>query len=210
MGRWLLALFLMSCTSQQPEPAKGGPLWLWGETATQDAVRATDTELTLRARYGAANVTRERINVGEGETAPGVVLFARDSTRRLQVQFVDTNALREPIRATATGRRSNWILYPGASIGTTLAELEQLNGRAFRLLGLGWDYSGTVVSWNGGTLGKVWADEASAERRVIVRLAPTDNADRTLVARVLGDHEYPSAAMRTLNPHVYEMAVRPR
>jgi hypothetical protein len=210
MGRWPLALFLMSCTSQQPEPAKGGHLWLWGETATQDAVRAADTEFTLRARYGAANVTRERINLGEGETAPGVVLFARDSTRRLQVQFVDTNALREPIRATVTGRRSNWILYPGASIGTTLAELEQLNGREFRLLGLGWDYSGTVVSWNGGTLGKVWTDEGSAERRVIVRLAQMDNADQTLVARVLGDHEYSSAAMRTLNPRVYEIVVRPR
>ena len=39
------------------------------------------------------------------------------------------------------------------TLGTRLGRLTQLNGRPFTLSGFGWDYAGTVISWNGGRLG---------------------------------------------------------
>jgi hypothetical protein len=35
---------------------------------------------------------------------------------------------------------------------SALRQLRKLNGKPFVLLGIGWDYSGTVVSWEGGKL----------------------------------------------------------
>jgi hypothetical protein len=115
------------------------------------------------------------------------------------VRWLDSSR-REPrsIRVLGTA----WKTDDGIRLGTTLKELEQLNGRPFTLAGFGWDYSGTVYGWNGGELG------ARLERpgRVLLRLAPQPNADD---GAVLGEGGFPSndPAMQALNPTVYDIIV---
>lgn len=162
------------------------------------------TTLTdLRRIYGDANVRVEEVDVGEGETAPGATVYPDDSLRRVQVAFRDS-AGTVPRFVTIRGDTSTWHTEAGVTLGTRLARLAQLNGRPFALLGFGWDYAGTVVSWNGG---RISGDSAGG--RFIVRLRPTLTgpvAD-SLQRDVLGDREYSSdrPAMRQLEPAVYEL-----
>lgn len=206
-------IFLIACslTWQACRPSSTDTLWLLGPEAADDGVHATDSERSLRDRYGDAAVTRERVQLGEGQTAPGVILFADDSTRRLEIQFEDTIGLTQPIRATVKEPASGWTLYPGVTIGTRLDALERFNGGPFVLTGLGWDYAGTVLDWSNGKLATLWPRSPSGAQSVFIRLNRGPTATEADLARGLqGDRELSSTAMRELNPHVYEISVRPR
>ena len=167
-------------------------------------ITRTTTLADLRRIYGDARVRVEEVDVGEGETAPGATVFPDDSLQRVQVAFRDS-AGTVPRFVTIRGDTSAWHTESGVTLGTRLARLSQLNGRSFVLLGFGWDYAGTVVSWNGGRL----AAGDSSGARFIVRLAPTATgpAADSLQQEVIGDREYPSdhPAMAGLEPAVYEL-----
>jgi hypothetical protein len=59
------------------------------------------TEQSLIEAYGDEAVEWGRIELGEGETVPGTILFRADSTRRLEIFWQDTVA-----RASRLARRS--------------------------------------------------------------------------------------------------------
>ena len=167
------------------------------------SITRTTTLADLRRVYGDANVRAEEVEIGEGETAPGATVFPDDSLSRVQVAFGDSAG--SPLRfVTIRGDTSAWHTDAGVTLGTRLARLNQLNGRPFVLLGFGWDYAGTVVSWNGGRLAI-----DSALGRFILRLQPTVTgpAADSLTADVLGDREYASdrPAMLRLEPAVREL-----
>jgi len=160
------------------------------------------TEADLARAYGAANVGQATIDMGEGETAPGTVLFPADSLRRVHVLWKDSEGRRFPDVAIFRGYRSRWIFPESVSLGTRLSDLERRNGRPFRLLGFGWDMEGLVTSWAGGRLDK------ALSREVKLYLAP-DSLGRAIpeYAEAEGDSEYSSdaPAMRRLNPTVYQI-----
>ena len=166
-------------------------------------ITRTTTLADLRNIYGAQNVRAEPIEAGEGETAPGATIFPDDSLRQVRVAFRDSSGT-APRFVVIHGDSSLWHTDRGVTLGTRLARLTALNGRPFVLLGFGWDYGGTVASWNGGSL----APDSGAGR-FIVRLHPTRTgplAD-SLSRDVLGDREYASdrPAMAALEPAVGEM-----
>jgi hypothetical protein len=195
------------------DSGRADTLRLLASNPADDAVRATDTEATLRARYGADNIAPERIHLGEGETVPGTVLFPSDSSRRLTVTWADTIARTRPTRATVGSRRSRWVVIPGVSIGTSLSELERLNGKPFKLFGFSWDYAGTVSSWEGGRLDSLWRGGPENNVRVWLRLSPDSAGYASSHSReVAGDRVFSSSlpAMRALNPRVYALFIEPR
>jgi hypothetical protein len=166
-------------------------------------IAAQSSEAELRERFGAGAIKPTRIELGEGETAPGTLLFPTDSLRRAEIVWQDTVARRNPARIVLRGTRSRWQVGPGISLNTSLNELEQLNGKPFTLAGFGWDYAGVVISWNGGALDsalagiKLYLDPGSAQ----YESAP--------YSQVLGDHEYSSAlpAMQQLSPKVWTIFI---
>lgn len=156
----------------------------------------------LRRIYGASNVQPAEIAIGEGETVPGAIVFPGDSMRRVEVAWHDSTA-QVPRFVAVRGGRSAWHTDAGITLGSSLARLAELNGHPFVLLGFGWDYAGTVVSWQGGTLGM----RDSSHTRFVVRLQPSAGGAVALQENVLGDREYHSndAGMAALAPAVYEM-----
>lgn len=88
--------------------------------------------------------------------------------------------------------------------------MEAINGRPFQLTGFGWDYAGTVVSWEGGHM-----EASPATRcRIMARFSPAasfgDHPDLSQAAsQVLGSSSYSSEhpAMQLLNPTVYELLI---
>lgn len=161
------------------------------------------SEADLRRRYGAASVSSTRIQIGEGETEPGTVLYPNDTLRRAEVLWQDTLARRRPARAILRGSRSRWQMPHGISLGTTLQELERLNGRPFTLAGFGWDYAGVITDWKNGAL-----DSALAGMKLYLDPGPAQYQSATY-SQVLGDRDYSSAlpAMQQLNPRVTQIFI---
>ena len=167
------------------------------------AVDTASSEGQLVLAYGADAVRTERLQLGEGETAPGTVLFPTDSMRRLEIQWADTSARARPVRLVLRGPASLWRLPDGITLGTRLRDLETRNGRAFSLAGFGWDYGGAIIDWAGGAL-------AGELPGVMLYLDPgPDQYETPAYREVLGDREYASdmPAMQSLNPGVYQIYV---
>lgn len=161
------------------------------------------SELDLARAYRATNLRDSSITLGEGETAPGTLLFPDDPQRRLEIIWSDPGARRAPRRAILRGERSRWMLPGDLSLGTSLADLERANGRAFRLAGFGWDFSGAVTSWNGGALDSLLPG-------VRLYLEPRiEHRAGAAYRRLQGDREFESGNpdMRALDPRVYQIFV---
>ena len=156
------------------------------------------SEAELRQRYGPTVVESTRIDIGEGETMAGAVLYPADRLRRAEIVWQDSVNRRRPARLILRGDRTLWQLNRGISLGTNLQELERLNGRSFILAGFGWDYAGVVTDWKGGALDsslagiKLYLDPGSAQY------------ESKPYSQVLGDQDYSSSLppMQQLNPRV--------
>jgi hypothetical protein len=164
---------------------------------------ATTSEADLRRHYGPSVVESTRIELGEGETAPGTVIYPADSLRRAEIIWQDTLARRRPARVILQGNQSKWQVSRGISLGTSLQELEQLNGKPFTLAGFGWDYAGVVTDWNGGAL-----DSVLAPVKLYLDPGPAQY-ESAPYSQVLGDRDYSSAlpAMQQLSPRVTQIFV---
>jgi hypothetical protein len=195
----VVAVGILGCASPRPPE----PDWLVAPGEGAGRIQRASTEAMLVTAYGSDMVRRVRIELGEGETAPGTVLFPSDSPRRLEILWHDTVARARPARLVLRGAASRWQLPGGVSLGTSLRELERRNGRPFILAGFGWDYGGVILDWEGGALAsrlsgvKLYLDPGPAQR------GTTD------YEQVLGDRDYSSSArsMQVLDPRVYQIFV---
>jgi hypothetical protein len=170
---------------------------------TIGALKDMTSEAALHERYGPGAVTRARIELGEGETTPGTVLFSGDSMRMAEIVWSDTLTLSRPARLILRGSRSQWVVGPGVSLGTSLRELERINGRPFTLAGFGWDYAGVVTAWNGGAL-----DTALTGVKLYLDPGPSQY-ESAPYSQVLGDRDYSSSLppMQQLDPRVTQIFV---
>lgn len=188
-------------------------LWLLAATPARDAIHASDTEADLIRRYGAANVRRDSINLGEGFYERGTVLFPNDPLRRLEVTWRDTLRLTRPslarVQEYVRTPRSRWVVFPGISLGICLPEVERINGGPFTLFGFAFDGAGTVHGWEKGRLDTLWKSDP-AEKRVWVRFDPT--VAGPLPREISGDKLISSTlpAMRAARPCIREIGVVPR
>ncbi len=170
-------------------------------------ITSKSSESDLRKAYGNENVAEVEVSLGEGSTEKGTMLFPNDPRKRLQILWKDKNKKRNPERVEWTGDSSLWQTKSGIKLGSRLKEIEKWNGKPFKLAGFGWDYEGTVTSWEGGAL----QAETSQGGRLIVRLREPPNSKATPKERnsVQGDKAFSSSnpVMQILNPHVYQLVL---
>jgi len=208
LGSLVIALSVTACGG--PSPAEKTPIeraafedWKIEPRIRVGGLNRFGSELDLARAYGAQSLRDSSISLGEGETAPGTLLFPDDPQRRLEIIWSDPGAKRAPRRAVLRGERSRWMLPGDISLGTTLADLEKTNGRPFRLTGFGWDYAGGVTSWEGGAL-----DSLLPGVRLYLEPRIEDRAGGAY-RRVQGDREFDSnnADLRALEPRIYQIFV---
>ena len=179
--------------------------WRIAVAGADGTVGASTTHAELGRRFAGA-IADTMVHMGEGQFAPGTVVHGTDPLRRLEVVWHDAERTR-PWRMQAAGDSTLWVIGPGITLGTRLAELERLNGRPLTLTGLGWDYGGTVMGWEQGQLEQALL---GGNGRVILRLAmapgSAGSADAGLVS---GDGVFRSddPAMRALDPAVHQIIV---
>jgi hypothetical protein len=170
------------------------------------------SEKDLIRIYGASFVKRVNVDVGEGETQPGTVVFPANPAKKIFILWRDPATRLHPESVSIRGKNSLWKTDRGITIGTPLKTIEELNGGAFALTGFAWDYSGTVLHSNGGRLSELGNEKGEdiEGRTLILRLEPTSAQQSTAAYNsVMGDGKFLSnhAAMQKLNPRVYEMIV---
>ncbi|MGD0339284.1 MAG: hypothetical protein ABSB78_10885 [Bacteroidota bacterium] len=158
------------------------------------------TASELKMIFGEQNVVSDRIYIGEGFTEPGSVIFPNDEQKTLRILWKDSINQKYPQEVRISGSKTLWRTYKDITLGTSLKELELLNGKPFVLAGFAWDYEGAVISWKKGKL---------ADRLSEIRLYLIPDIDvRTIYEKeydsVMGDRDFQSSnkAMQKLNPKV--------
>jgi len=161
-------------------------------------------ERKLAQVFGAANVERADISIGEGNTEPGTAIFARDPLKRIDILWHDGYA-RPNVVIFRNG--STWpVAIAGldkpVANGATLAEIEAMNGKPFTLTGFGWDLGGYANGWDGGHL-----DRPVGGCNLSVRFEPASDAPGDALDKVNGDVEFLStdSAVRRTKPVVIEI-----
>ncbi|MHC4756510.1 MAG: SecDF P1 head subdomain-containing protein, partial [Planctomycetota bacterium] len=168
------------------------------------------TEADLRRIYGTENVENANIPIGEGDYEPGTVLFPKDPTKKVEILWEDIEKRSQPKTVLIKGVKSEWQIFNGITLGTKLNELQRINGKPFVLTGFGWDYEGTVISWEKGNLKDQLGDLGLPDnRKVILRLVESNASivSAKEYQSVLGDKPFSSShpVMRKLNPGIYQI-----
>jgi len=159
-------------------------------------ITAASTEAGIKAIYGEGQVAFRSVYIGEGESQPGIALFP-DTPNELEIVWDIAAATGNPEFIRISHDSTDWRTLQGVTVGTTLEELEKINGRPFKLYGFGWDYGGLVNDWNGGKL----------DNDLIIALEPEDWEKAG--PEVSGDRTFSSddPEVRALNARVASMVV---
>lgn len=168
------------------------------------AITDTTSERALMELYGRENVLRDSIDEGEGLLTGGTTVFPRTADE-VHILWMDPAQRNRPRRAIIDQPQTAWHTPVGITIGTTLDELVRYNGRHFTISGFGWDYGGTVLSWEGGEL----ADSHTPGSKCIIRLSHDSTVSADLLRAVSGDTPFSSAdqAIQALGLRVSQLSI---
>ncbi|MBX3523033.1 MAG: hypothetical protein KF807_07495 [Xanthobacteraceae bacterium] len=136
----LAALALLASPARaQPAPQIPQPRY---EIACRGQFGPNATHADLVKAYGAKNVTVEEVARAEGEVVVASVVFAKDPSRRLEVEWFDEEKRARPAIITVFSEKNRWIGPFGITNGMTIARIEQIAGKPFRINGFGFDVAG--------------------------------------------------------------------
>jgi hypothetical protein len=155
------------------------------------------SETDLIAFYGAKNIQHAFIEIGEGETVQGSVLFS-GTPDAVKIEWKEEYKF--PWRITISSKGTHWHTKEGIAVGISLEALEKINGGPFKLTGFGWDYGGRTISWENGNL----------PRQLQIDLTPTKKVSESEYQSVSGDRDFISSnpVMKKLGLTVENIFIR--
>ena len=139
------------------------------------AIGADATAEDVVTLYGTENFVSATLYGPEGMTYPGYRLFP--GTDDEVGIAIDSSGWLAEFTNPGGGWRS---AEHGVRIGTSLAQLQRLNGGPFSFSGFGWDYGGNVTDWRGGAL-------AGHSVRLGYQYGFADHEDQELMNKIMGD-----------------------
>jgi hypothetical protein len=181
-------------------PAAPKPATAAHAVACSGAFAKDSNHLKLMQAFQPKNVEYGEV-AGAGSTKlNATILFPKDPKRHLEVLWQNEAARSDTSVIVITGQ-STWTGPKGLRLGLTLAALEKLNGKAFRLSGFDQPDGSAVLDWQGGAFASL-----PGGCKVGIRLT----ADRKAAADALGaakgkDLGSSDAAMRAVKPTVAEI-----
>jgi len=202
---------------RQTSPADAAPYPVEGEAvskppaapATAHAVACSESfgkdssHLKLALGFGFTNVKATDVEASDGSKVPASVLFPDDPKRRLEVWWSNPTA-RKDIGLIVIGGQSDWTAPGGLRLGLTLAELEKLNHKSFKLKGFDKNGVATISDWGGGELASL---AGGCKNGVSLRADPKVSAK--IIGTLSPNKEYASAnpQMRAAKPTVSEILI---
>ena len=169
-----------------------------------DGVFGRDSsQVKLAAAFRSYNVAVTEVDAASGAKVTASVLFGKDPKRRLEVWW-SKPASRSDTHLIVINGRSDWIAPGKLHLGLTLAELEKLNGKPFKLLGFNTDNVATLSDWNGGSLSAL-----PGGCKIGISLRADPKTPTAAISALPADRAFSSgdAALRAANPTVSEILV---
>jgi hypothetical protein len=157
----------------------------------------------LAMAYQSRNVAFTAVDAASGAKVMASVLFAKDPKRRLEVWWSKPATSTDTHLIVINGQ-SDWIAPGELRLGLTLAELERLNGKPFKLLGFNKDNIATLSDWNGGQLSGL-----PGGCKIGISLRADPKAAASVVSAAPAERGFSSSdtALRAANPTVSEILV---
>jgi hypothetical protein len=181
-----------------PRPAEPGRV-----VSCTGAFAKNSSHLRLAQSYGVHNVEFTEVSGDDGSTLMASVLYPSDPKRRLEVLW-DDDTERSGTRMIVIDGQSTWMAQKGLRLGLSIAALEKLNGKPFKLMGFEKGGMAIVSDWNGGALG-LFTDGC----RLGVQFKPDPKAPEGALGAAGSDKEFASndPAIRAAKPIVGEIIV---
>lgn len=155
------------------------------------------TAVNIAADFGQANVTTAQVMEPGGSLAQGTVLLPGDPALRVDVAWADAIDMVGPRRVAFT-EASAWTVN-GIGIGTSLADVEQANGRPFRIQGFAGAGGGVVADWQKGRLANIGGGCELGIQFALPATAPSGTQAKLSAARSYASND---PAVRAANPAV--------
>jgi hypothetical protein len=161
------------------------------------------SHVKLASAYRSRNVTFTQVDAATGAKVMASVLFAKDPKRRLEIWWSKPSARTDTHLIVINGQ-SDWIAPGDLHLGLTLAELEQLNGKPFKLLGFNKEGVATLSDWDGGQLAAL-----PGGCKIGISLRADPKAPSSALSGAPADRVFRSddAVLRAANPTVSEILV---
>ncbi len=171
--------------------------------ACSGAFSKDSSHLRLAMTFDTKNVTFSDVESSGGSKVPASVLFPTDPKRRLEVWWSNPAARSQTYLIVINGK-STWTAPGGMKLGLTLAQLEKLNHKPFKLKGFDKDGTAAVSDWDGGLLATLAGGCKSG-----LSLQADPKAAPDSVSALAADKEYSSSdpAMRAVKPIVSEILI---
>jgi hypothetical protein len=171
--------------------------------ACSGAFSKDSSHLRLAMTFDTKNVTYTDVDSSAGSKVPASVLFATDPKRRLEIWWANAAARNQTYLIVINGK-STWTAPGGMKLGLTLAQLEKLNHKPFKLKGFDKDGTATVSDWDGGQLATL---AGGCKSGMSLQADPKTPPDE--VAALAADKEYSASdpAMRAVKPVVSEILI---
>jgi len=154
----------------------------------------------LAMAFQSRNVAFTQVDGPSGAKIMATVLFAKDPKRRLEVWWTN-RASRSDTHLIVINGTSNWSAPSQLRLGLTLPQLEQINGKPFKLSGFDKNNVATLTDWNGGGLSAI---PGGCKVGISLR-----SGSVSALGALPANREFTSsdAAMRTVNPEVSEILI---
>jgi hypothetical protein len=171
--------------------------------ACSGAFSKDSSHLRLAMTFDTRNVTFADVDANNGSKVPASVLFPNDPKRRLEVWWANPVARNQTYLIVINGK-STWSAPGGMKLGLTLAQLEKLNHKPFKVKGFDKDGTATISDWDGGALATLAGGcKSGMSLQADSKVAPD------AIAALSADKEYSSAdpALRAVKPVVSEILI---
>jgi hypothetical protein len=161
------------------------------------------SHLRLAMTYDAKNVTFGDVDADGGAKAQATVLYASDPKQRLEVWWSNPAARTGTYLIVINGK-STWTAPGGMKLGLTLAQLEKLNKKPFKVKGFDKNGVATVSDWDGGALSDL---PGGCKSGMSLKADPKASADA--IGAITADKEFSStdADLRAVKPTVSEVLI---
>jgi hypothetical protein len=182
----------------KPPPAPATP----HTVACSESFGKDSSHLKLAMSFGFRNVTATSIEANGTKVAASVI-FPDDPQQRLEVWWKNASSSSGTYLIDITGQ-SDWTAPGGLRLGLTLAELEKLNHKSFKLKGFDKNGIAAISDWGGGELASL---AGGCNDGVSLRADP--KVSTKIIGALSPNKEYASSnpQMRTAKPTVSEILI---
>ncbi len=154
-----IAAFLVACKSKdkEKEPAINPSANVDSTLITDSAwglISAATNFDELKKIFGEGAVKDERICGPECVDSLDVTILYPGTNNESIIYWKDSFYHKQIGMIDCYSDSAAWHTAAGIKIGSGMKELLQLNGKRINFSGFGWDYGGSVISYNGGALDK--------------------------------------------------------